>query len=320
MLVINIFLYLCAEGAEQKNINRASFQLVMKLVAFKSGVYHAARKLFGKQADIYIYGVDESLGGEAAEAAFREGVRLHKIFNYYDETSELSLLNKKRSILASDELLLVLKAALKMCNLTNGEYDISLGSSAEKRKLGKEKLADELPAVKCDYKGIKVKGKVVSLENPAIKIDLGSIAKGFIVDKMIGCLKKSGVKSALINARGDIRLFGGAQIIGVQHPRMPGKIIEWLRLKNCAVATSGDYNQYYGSYDTSHILNSKELASVTVVAPGLMTADMLATAAFVCKEKERASLLIKSNAKALTIDKALKKHYYNGMKLLRKTI
>lgn len=283
----------------------------MEIVIDKSTVVHKKVKLFGKEADIYIYDVDKVLGEEAADEAFREGVHLHKVFNYYDETSELSKLNRKRSILASDELLKVMKKALDMCKLTKGQYDISLGAYAEKRKQG-----EELQRIRCDYTGITIKGNLITLANPNIKVDLGSIAKGYIVDRMIDCLKASGVKSALIDARGDIRLFGKAQVIGVQHPREPGKIIEWLKIKNAAVATSGDYNQYVGSFDNSHIINSKELASVTVVAKDLMTADLLATAIFVCKEKERASLLKKYKAKALTIDKGLVKKYYNGMQSL----
>jgi thiamine biosynthesis lipoprotein ApbE len=84
-----------------------------------------------------------------------------------------------------------------------------------------------------------------------------------------------------------------------------------IRVKNMAVATSGDYNQYYGSYETSHIINSQELISVTTVGSNLMEADVLATALFVATEEKELIRKFKSYS-FLTIDHNLKLRYYNG--------
>jgi thiamine biosynthesis lipoprotein ApbE len=74
--------------------------------------------------------------------------------------------------------------------------------------------------------------------------------------------------------------------MSIQHPRDKGKTIYSLNLRNKSVATSGDYNQYYdGNFDKSHILNSKNIISVTVIHKSLAHADVLATAIFVSGSK-----------------------------------
>ena len=66
------------------------------------------------------------------------GLRLQKIFNFYDSESELSILNAKRRLEVSDDLLKVIKKAIKFSLLTNGRYDISLGKNMLERKTGKD--------------------------------------------------------------------------------------------------------------------------------------------------------------------------------------
>lgn len=57
-------------------------------------------------------------------------------------------------------------------------------------------------------------------------------------------------------------------------------------MADSGVATSGDYNQYDGTFERSHILNATDAVSVTVVAKALEKADLLATAIFVSDRKQ----------------------------------
>ncbi len=269
------------------------------------------KKLFGKIAEIFLLDIDKTMGEMIAESAYQEALRLHKIFNFYDKTSELSLLNQKRNLSkASPELLEVLNKAIKFSKLTDGEYDVSLGKLFLARKKGeKESKLD------CSYRDIIIdqNSNSILLTHPDVLIDLGSIAKGYIADKMVDCLKKEGALSGYIDARGDICVFGKyTQKIGLQHPREKDKMIDYLNLSDCAIATSGDYNQYVESHENSHILNAKQLVSVTVIAPTLMDADIFASALFV-SNKDLGEKLLKQNKfiKALTIDKKLQITYYN---------
>jgi thiamine biosynthesis lipoprotein len=154
------------------------------------------KELFGSEISFILDEVDETISGDIVEEAFEEGLRLQKIFNFYDEKSELSLLNRKRKLSVSDELLEVLKMALEMGKRTRGKYDITLGKQFRQRKLG-----SEVEKINCSYKDVKIKGNNVELMNEDVLIDLGSIAKGYITDKMAEILINNGVVSGLIDSR-----------------------------------------------------------------------------------------------------------------------
>jgi len=75
-----------------------------------------------------------------------------------------------------------------------------------------------------------------------LTIDLGGIAKGFAVDLACNSLNKSGIKSACVNAGGDLRVFGQREtIIHIRNPKCPDQLIQAGQLSNGAVATSGIY-------------------------------------------------------------------------------
>ena len=154
----------------------------------------------------------------------------------------------------------------------------------------------------------------MELSHPDVLIDLGSVAKGYIADRMAQYMKSKGVLSGLIDARGDIVVFGKRDsIIEIAHPRKPDESITKINIKNHGVATSGDYNQYDKSFDKSHIINQKNYISVTVIAPTLMQADLYATALFVLHESEVEKFAHQNKKiKALCIDKMMRSKKFNG--------
>jgi len=92
------------------------------------------KPLFGKDVEIVLYDIDEELALEAAEKAYAEGVRLSRIFNFYDDKSELSLLNKERSRQMPDEFMRLLDIAKEFYILTDGRYDVSEKFSSRGRR------------------------------------------------------------------------------------------------------------------------------------------------------------------------------------------
>jgi len=264
--------------------------------------------LVGKEIEIVLPAVEHSLLATFENDIILEAKRLEKVFNFYDPESELSTLNSHRNLNANPELLTVLIKALQYCKATVGAYDISMGKQFLARKHGQP-----LPLLKCSYKDIQIAGNQVTLQNPDVLIDLGSIAKGFIADKLVDYLKGLGFASGLVDARGDLHNFGQKDIIGIQHPRYKESIIMNFELDNSAVATSGDYKQFYGSFHNSHIVGSKDFASVTVVAPSLVEADAVATCVFVLGSKASVDFLARrKHLKVLAIDKNLKVCDYNN--------
>ena len=130
-------------------------------------------------------------------------------------------------------------------------------------------------------------------DDPEIFIDLGGIAKGFIVDKATQYLKEKGVNYAAINAGGDLFVMRNSKTdvwkIGIQHPRNQSALFGSIEVKDRAVVTSGDYEQYFikEGKRIHHIIDPKtglpsyNSVSVTVIAQNATIADALCTALFV---------------------------------------
>lgn len=130
-----------------------------------------------------------------------------------------------------------------------------------------------------------------------VKVDLGAIAKGYGVDRAVAALREHGVENALVGAGGDIYALGRSPAgeawnVGVQSPDRPDELAGTLHLENQAVATSGDYQQFFihGDRRYHHLLDPRTGAprltrqrSVSVIADTCMDADAGATVAFVAE-------------------------------------
>jgi thiamine biosynthesis lipoprotein len=271
------------------------------------------KNLFGKEIEVQIYDFYYENPHDLIKEFYEEALRLQKIFNFFDEKSELSRLNKKHKMKVSKELMHVLKKSLKFSEITSGKYNPTIGKDIALRKRGK-KVSGNKP----NYKDIKINFKKVEFRDKEINLDLGSIAKGYITDKLGDFLKSKGIKEFIINSRGDLLFCGkNEHVIGIQNPRDFDKELLKIKVKDCGVATSGDYKQFKKDYSNSHILNQKDIISVTVVAPKLEDADVLATAIFVSDENKIEKIMEnKPKAKALVINKKLNQKTFNSFEEL----
>src|SRR5437762_3289177 len=68
---------------------------------------------------------------------------------------------------------------------------------------------------------------------------LDGIAKGFAVDRAVECLQSAGIRSGVVNAGGDLRVFGDAlEDVYVRAPQRPERLIHIGKVRDAAVATS----------------------------------------------------------------------------------
>ncbi len=120
-------------------------------------------------------------------------------------------------------------------------------------------------------------------------IDLGGITKGYAADRACKVMKASGIDTGLVNAGGDIMVFGGRTWkVGIKNPRSEG-VFAVIPLQNKAIATSGDYERFFirDSKRYCHILDAasgmpaRGWISATVVAESCVLADAWATALFI---------------------------------------
>jgi thiamine biosynthesis lipoprotein len=265
------------------------------------------KPLFGAAVQITIYEVEENPGKLILEDAYIEALRLQKIFSFFDKDSELSRLNTRRKLTVSKELKEVFAHSIEISKMTKGAYDITLGKAILQRK-----NKEEVKKPQCSYRDISINDRKIKLNHPDVMIDLGSIAKGYITDKIAEFLKEKGVMEGMIDARGDLLFFGNyIHVVGIQNPRSMG-IIHSIKLSNQAVATSGDYMQFHETYRKSHIINQKDIISATVIADTLELADSYATALFVCDTKTRQKLIHDHNIKTLLMISPSNIKTYNG--------
>ena len=253
--------------------------------------------------DLQIYSSGAREGEQVKKALFDEMKRLERLLSYRDSESEVAKINRaagKKPVAVSPETVEVIREALAYGEISGGAFDPTIApllelwgfQEGDYRVPGPEELREAAGAV--DYRLVEAEETSVRLARPGMALDLGGIAKGYIVDRGLDLLKRRGISHALINAGGDVGILGpkadgSPWRVGVKHPRNETllAVIPWDR--RGAIVTSGDYERFFEKDGVRyhHILDSQTgapahaLTSVTVVAPTAVQADALSTAIFV---------------------------------------
>ncbi|MBW2989765.1 FAD:protein FMN transferase [Candidatus Woesearchaeota archaeon] len=268
------------------------------------------KEMMGTEVSITVYHEDRGEAEKAIGMAFDEIARIESAMSAYINSSEVYMLNRDGKIEgASDELTYVIGRSLRYGDISKGSFDITVQPILDLYKHTFEELGrpptegevrESLDFV--GYEGIFIRNRDIEFTRPGMKITLGGIAKGYIIDKAAASLEKNGIENALINAGGDIRASGSKMgeewNIALQNPRKKQDYITIIPLNNMSVATSGDYERFFDdSGDFHHIIDPRtgysadELMSVTVIAEKAMDADALSTSAFVLGKEEGLNLI-----------------------------
>jgi thiamine biosynthesis lipoprotein len=236
----------------------------------------------------------------------------------FDGAGEIATLNRGERIELSSETIEIIRQGIRAGKLTHGAFDITMRplmelwqDFIEEYVPREDEIAKAMPLTGCDKVSI-VNGRV-AFEAAGMELDLSGIAKGYAVDMAVEKLISGGVKTGLVNAGGDMRVFGEKTWkIGVRDPRGT-EVIRVLELKNEAVATSGDYEKYFEIHGTRyhHVLSpwtgmpASECVSVTVVADQALLADAMATGVFVLGPERGKSLLDSLRLRGLIVTQEL---------------
>jgi FAD:protein FMN transferase len=145
--------------------------------------------------------------------------------------------------------------------------------------------------------------------NASVKIDLGGIAKGFAVDRAIEVLRDRGVLHGLVNAGGDLAVFGPEpEWVHIRNPKMVHEILCAVEIADAALASSGRVFDPHRSSEIGETAifdpNTRgpvhAVAGATVRAPSCMIADALTKVVMIASENA-APLLQDYEASALLI-------------------
>ncbi|NQV17737.1 MAG: FAD:protein FMN transferase [Armatimonadetes bacterium] len=239
------------------------------------------------------------------DSTFSLILKYEKKFSYFLKDSKLWEMNnsEKDNFSIDSDFYEMLKLSSEVYSETDSLYDISIGSLTELWDFDKVHIPslDSIEFAQNNIGFHKIKFSENQLYKPKeIKINLGSVAKGFIIDKAITFLKDNKVESAIINAGGDIRILDYPKPlrVGIQNPRKQSEVIAVLTMQNSAVVTSGDYERYFeiDGQIYHHIVNPKtgfpayNSISVTVIASSATIADAYSTALFLMEPDDAIEL------------------------------
>lgn len=271
------------------------------------------RTLMGTLVDIALESPHPDRLQPALNAAYREMTRLSDMMNHYSPTSAVSAINAAAGIAPvaiESELMQVLQMAQAVSHRSQGCFDITVASikgwrfSNEARSMpSPADIARQLPLVDYRQLVLNARAQTAFLKRQGMRIDLGGIAKIYILDAGMRVLRQQGIHSAMINGGGDVLVMGSHQgqpwRIGVRDPRAPSTLIGTIELIDGIVASSGDYERYFDheGHRYHHILDPKTgyptqgLRGVTLVAQRLDQINGLGAAIMVMGDQKGQSLV-----------------------------
>lgn len=286
-----------------------SQQLISQILVVRDTI------LMGSRFQISVVDTNEKNANKNIDFAIEEIVRLEEKISTFKPDSEISNINKNAGIQAvkvSKELIELAKIAEHFSVLTNGAFDISIASMDKIWLFDGSMETLPLPTdiekaiENVNYRNIVVdtKNQTIFFKNKNMKITFDSIGKSYAADKAIEILKNKNVTAAMVNAAGDIALYGNppnqkSWNIGIQHPKNKNRLKKILKLNSGAVTTSGDYQKYAYINGTrySHIIDAKTgypanlWKTITIVGENATIANALSTSCMLLNRRQQKELL-----------------------------
>ncbi|MEO0074287.1 MAG: FAD:protein FMN transferase, partial [candidate division WOR-3 bacterium] len=220
---------------------------------------------------------------QGIEAVFRRLEELEQKFNHLDSTSPLYAFNTAGEPVTDSEIVLVVKRAVQVSELSGGLFDITVEPLVRLWGFydGRYQIPPTAAIESCralvGWRRLIVEDNSLSRQNPLVTVDLGGVAKGYALAEAAEILRDLKLDSGLVDIGGDIYALGRRQgrkwRIGIREPRGSG-IIGVIEVSDKAVVTSGDYERFFIGEDSvrySHIIDPRTGAP----APGVMSVTVV---------------------------------------------
>ena len=289
----------------------------------------------GTRVSVELWADDEVRGRGLVDEVMREYRRIDDAMSTYKPDSEISLVNARAAespVAISDELFGLVERSLELSQASGGAFDITYDSVGylydfrARQRPTDAQIEERLGAV--DYRHVVLdrERRTIFFTTAGVRINLGGIAKGWVVERAAAMLRERGVEHALLNAGGDTRVLGDRRgepwIVGIRHPRVADEVVTRLPLIDEAISTSGDYERYFEENGRRyhHILNpatgrpTEGILTVTVIGPDGTLTDGLDTAIFVLGAEKGLELIERyAGYETIIVDAAGKVSYSQGL-------
>ena len=297
------------------------------------------------------------VGRDTSEEAFTEKAQAvhdgllvyHQLFDIYHEYEGLNNLktindHPGEAIEVDRAVIDLLTDCKAYYELTDGRVNAAMGSVLqlwhEARNDGlddpmhaylpdAEALAEAAKHTSWDSVVIDPENSTVTITDPALRLDVGAIAKGWSVQRVA----ETAPEGLLISVGGNVCATGPKDesgtpwVVGVQDPDGGSAYLNTLYLTKGSMVTSGDYQRTYlvdGEF-YHHIIDPDTLypgrlwRAVTVVCPDSGLADALSTALFLLPVEEGQKLLDACDSVAMWVGADGEIHYSTGFEDLIRT-
>lgn len=270
--------------------------------------------------------------GEVLDECEEAAIEVQRLLNAYDESSELGRMNRMHRPTVpysiSPSLFRVLEQIHSFSEISHGAFDptvrplINLWNFTSSHPVVPEQDSIEKALSHCGYRNILLdeRNLTVTFLADGMMLDAGGMGKGYAVKKVKEKLQERRIKSASINFGGEMGFLGewhhGGGVtewnVQIQAPNKErGISLGKLKLSDCAIATSGDYDRFFIDKGRRycHILDprtgypvSNGLRSVTIVCDDPVKAELISTAVFVLGAKDGGELARDNEAEFVMID------------------
>ena len=280
----------------------AAFTLTGALADEQAGWVGESRPLMGTEVSVRLWHADEKRGEALVDEVFAEVERINRLMSTYIDDSRISEINRRAALApvpAGPELFDLIRRSLDISVLTRGAFDITYDSVGQhfdfrnRQRPDAETVDRERRHIDYRYVQLDPAAGTVRFEHEGVRINLGGIAKGYVVERGAELLRRAGVRNAIVTAGGDSRLIGDRRgepwMVGIRNPREEGAVAISIPLEDEAVSTSGDYERFFDEDGVRyhHILvpatgaPATGIMSATVFGPDAVFTDALSTSVFV---------------------------------------
>jgi thiamine biosynthesis lipoprotein len=232
-------------------------------------------------------------------------VEVNRQMSTYQKDSEITQFNQSPStdwVGISEDFGYVLGVAQQISTRSDGAFDVTVGPLVNLWGFGPRGVPERVPsegAIRArlalmGYHKLTVRADPMAVrkKHPDMYCDLSAVAKGFGVDKVTAYLDRIGAAAYFVEIGGEVRVKGRNADgkpwrVGIATPNGQGGIQKAVALEDQAIATSGDYHNYFEQDGKrySHTIDPRtgrpithNLASVSVIDSLCANADAMATA------------------------------------------
>ena len=240
------------------------------------------------------------------EEALDEVDRIDRLMSHYKADSPLSRLNReaaRHAVSVDKELFDFIERSLRYTDESDGAFDITVGPlmkawgffRGEHRVPDAGELAGVRRRVGAGHVILNRETRTIAFDIEGVELDLGGIAKGYAVDRVVELLRARHVTAALVSAGGS-SIYGlgspparDAWEVTIQDPLDASKVALSVALKDASLSVAGSAEKSFAADGVTytHIMDPRTgqpvqgMLSVAVVTPSATAGDALDDAFFV---------------------------------------